>query len=139
VGGRLLSTPRRFFRGRTDLLHLHGAFVPELALVARRAGLPYVVTPHGGCMQASGVPLVVSRDCDLAGSIEESGAGLVVDVRQETAASQVAAFLDDDDALREASEAGRAWAHVALSPETVGAEAVSMGKRWSDDEWLSEL
>lgn len=31
-----------------DILHFHGAFVPALRIVAARANVPYVVTPHGG-------------------------------------------------------------------------------------------
>jgi glycosyltransferase involved in cell wall biosynthesis len=36
---------------RPDVLHLHSTFTPQLAVAARladRAGIPYVITPHGG-------------------------------------------------------------------------------------------
>jgi glycosyltransferase involved in cell wall biosynthesis len=42
---------RRFMderRTKIDLLHLHSVFIPDNVWVAKRTGLPYVITPHGG-------------------------------------------------------------------------------------------
>jgi glycosyltransferase involved in cell wall biosynthesis len=44
---------------RPDIVHFHSVFVPRQATLARalrRAGIPYVITPHGGLM-----PQVLSR------------------------------------------------------------------------------
>lgn len=52
--GALFGLPAatsRFIRERIskiDLLHLHSVFIPDNVGVARIAGLPYVLTPHGG-------------------------------------------------------------------------------------------
>jgi len=41
-------------RDDPDVIHLHGAYVPAVAVaarIARKAGIPYVVTPHGNLAQ----------------------------------------------------------------------------------------
>jgi glycosyltransferase involved in cell wall biosynthesis len=41
-------------RNEPDVIHLHGAYVPAVAVaarIARKAGIPYVVTPHGNLAQ----------------------------------------------------------------------------------------
>jgi glycosyltransferase involved in cell wall biosynthesis len=47
----LPETTRRFLderRTEIDLLHLHSVFIPDNVWIAKRIGLPYVITPHGG-------------------------------------------------------------------------------------------
>jgi glycosyltransferase involved in cell wall biosynthesis len=47
----LPDSTRRFLderRTEIDLLHLHSVFIPDNVWIAKRVGLPYVITPHGG-------------------------------------------------------------------------------------------
>jgi len=47
----LPASTREFIRERcsqTDVLHLHSVFIPDNVSVAKLAGLPYVISPHGG-------------------------------------------------------------------------------------------
>jgi glycosyltransferase involved in cell wall biosynthesis len=48
---QLIRDPAIFDRGRPDIVHFHGVFMPshgQLARKLRPLGIPYVVTPHGG-------------------------------------------------------------------------------------------
>mgnify|MGYP000028121702 FL=1 len=89
--------------------------------------LPYREASQSGVLAiaaAFGKPAIVTDVGELGGTIEASGAGLVVPPRNPAKLAEAIATLMDDPILRaDLGTKARAWADGPISPAVVGAQA----------------
>lgn len=73
----------------------------------------------------AGLPIILSRSCDLAPEIESAAAGLVVDLNDNDMAGKIRSYLNSL-AFREAGKKAREWARKHYTSEPVAKRSIEL-------------
>ncbi|KAA9084087.1 glycosyltransferase [Microbacterium radiodurans] len=115
--------------GAPDRIRWEGALPPEQtgARMRRATGyvLPAIDEPYPMAVleaMSAGLPVVVTDSCGLAGTVERTGAGLVVDARSDSLREAMRTLLADPPAARDRGAAGRAAVRRDFTMDAVAAQ-----------------
>ena len=84
----------------------------------------------------TGLPLVLSEECDLAADAEAAGAALIVSHGNKGDVSKLAELVKNRVAMREMGDNARKWAMGSFSSEVVAAKSVSYYKNMIDQKTI---
>lgn len=99
------------------------------ALPSYSEGLPVV----GLEALAMGLPVAITRECNIDEEVLEAGAGVIVDHTVESVADAIERLLADRDAARAMGEAGRRLARERFSPAGVTGQMVALFERLREE------
>lgn len=119
--------------GLPDNIRFHGPVYNEEKIAALAAATIYVqLSRDEGFGMAiveamrQGVPVAITRGCDIANIVAEQDLGLILPDDPADAAAVLASTLTDSALLNRWSEAGREWTLQALSPKHAAAEIIAV-------------